>query len=128
MPTWKEHTFIVFIFGEPWNQGYSLCCIVMWVQSTIIAAFRYILYHSPQCLCLHTMVINLLLLVVCLLYFVPAGLYCVYNNLGFVNLQHFDPTTYFLLLQFRVVVTGVIFQVGVYVCVYAVYELSFHCG
>ena len=49
--------------------------------------------------------------VVGLLYFVPAGLYCAYNNLGFVNLQHFDPTTYFLLLQFRVVVTGVIFQV-----------------
>ena len=49
--------------------------------------------------------------VVGLLYFVPAGLYCAYNNLGFVNLQHFDPTTYFLLLQFRVVVTGVVFQV-----------------
>ncbi|KAF6036370.1 hypothetical protein EB796_005315 [Bugula neritina] len=48
---------------------------------------------------------------VCLLYFVPAGLYTAYNNLSFVNLQHFDPTTYFLLLQFRVVVTGIIFQV-----------------
>ncbi|XP_067938823.1 UDP-galactose transporter senju-like isoform X2 [Watersipora subatra] len=47
---------------------------------------------------------------VCLFYFVPAGLYCAYNNLGFVNLKHFDPTTYFLLLQFRVVVTGIIFQ------------------
>ncbi|UYV80705.1 hypothetical protein LAZ67_19001450 [Cordylochernes scorpioides] len=48
---------------------------------------------------------------VLLLYFVPSFLYCIYNNLAFVNLQHFDPTTYYLLLQFRVVVTGVIFQV-----------------
>ncbi|ODN00371.1 CMP-sialic acid transporter 1 [Orchesella cincta] len=45
------------------------------------------------------------------LYFIPAGLYCLYNNLAYVNLVTFDPTTYFLLLQFRVVVTGVVFQV-----------------
>ncbi|RWS03283.1 UDP-galactose transporter-like protein [Dinothrombium tinctorium] len=45
------------------------------------------------------------------LYFVPAFLYCVYNNLAFVNLQSFDPTTYYLLLQFRVVVTGIIYQI-----------------
>ncbi|XP_002738755.2 UDP-galactose transporter senju-like [Saccoglossus kowalevskii] len=44
------------------------------------------------------------------LYFVPAGLYCLYNNLQFVNLAVYDPTTYYLLLQFRVVVTGIIFQ------------------
>jgi len=45
-----------------------------------------------------------------LLYFIPAALYCLYNNLQFVNLSNYDPTTYFLLLQFRVVVTGVVFQ------------------
>ncbi|GAB0095252.1 UDP-galactose transporter senju [Sergentomyia squamirostris] len=48
---------------------------------------------------------------VVLLYFVPAFLYCLYNNLAFVNLSKFDPTTYYLLLQFRVVITGVLFQV-----------------
>lgn len=48
---------------------------------------------------------------VLLFYFVPAGLYCLYNNLQFVNLAAYDPTTYYLLLQFRVVVTGVVFQV-----------------
>lgn len=47
-------------------------------------------------------------------YMVPSALYCVYNNLMFVNLARFDPTTYYLLLQFRVVITGVIFQVSVY--------------
>lgn len=44
------------------------------------------------------------------LYFVPAVLYCIYNNLAFVNLANYDPTTYFLLLQMRTVVTGIMFQ------------------
>ncbi|XP_064489958.1 UDP-galactose transporter senju-like [Ornithodoros turicata] len=44
------------------------------------------------------------------LYFVPALLYCFYNNLAFINLATFDPTTYNLLLQFRVVITGILFQ------------------
>lgn len=48
---------------------------------------------------------------VMLKYFVPAFLYCLYNNLAFVNLSAFDPTTYYLMLQLRVVVTGVLFQV-----------------
>ncbi|KAJ7383962.1 hypothetical protein OS493_024651 [Desmophyllum pertusum] len=47
---------------------------------------------------------------VMLLYVVPSFMYCLYNNLAFVNLANYDPTTYYLLLQFRVVVTGVIFQ------------------
>jgi len=42
---------------------------------------------------------------------VPAFLYCLYNNLAFVNLATFDPTTYYLLLQLRVVVTGILFQI-----------------
>lgn len=47
---------------------------------------------------------------VLLLYFVPAFLYCLYNNLAFINLSSFDPTTYYMLMQLRVVVTGVLFQ------------------
>lgn len=45
------------------------------------------------------------------LYFIPAGLYCLYNNLAFINLRSYDPTTYYLFLQFRVVLTGILFQV-----------------
>lgn len=44
------------------------------------------------------------------MYIVPAALYSLYNNLQFVNLATYDPTTYYVLLQFRVVVTGIIFQ------------------
>lgn len=55
------------------------------------------------------------------LYFVPALLYCFYNNLSFVNLAAFDPTTYNLLLQFRVVITGLSFQVGAHKTVIEIY-------
>jgi UDP-sugar transporter A1/2/3 len=47
---------------------------------------------------------------VLLKYIIPSFLYSLYNNLAFVNLSSYDPTTYFLLLQFRVVVTGVIYE------------------
>ena len=46
-----------------------------------------------------------------LLYIVPAGLYCVYNNLLFVTLMFFDPTSTALFMQIRLVMTGVIYQV-----------------
>ena len=54
---------------------------------------------------------NVLFHKVFLKYFIPSFLYCLYNNLTFINLSSYDPTTYFLLLQFRVVVTGVVFQI-----------------
>jgi len=55
---------------------------------------------------------NFCLFLVLLLYMIPALLYCLYNNLAFVNLARFDPTTYYVLLQLRVVLTGIIFQVS----------------
>ncbi|EGZ23699.1 hypothetical protein PHYSODRAFT_310936 [Phytophthora sojae] len=45
-----------------------------------------------------------------LLYFIPSGLYVVYDVLSYVNLRAFDAATYFLLLQFRLVVTGILHQ------------------
>lgn len=45
------------------------------------------------------------------LYFIPATLYCLYNNLAYVNLLSYDPATYFILLQLRVVITAVLFQI-----------------
>ncbi len=39
-----------------------------------------------------------------LYYLVPAALYFLYNNLAFVSLSNFDPTTYFVLMQFRIVI------------------------
>ena len=48
------------------------------------------------------------------LYLVPASLYCLYNNLSFVSLQYFNPTTYFMFMQIRLLLTGVIYQVDVW--------------
>ncbi len=45
------------------------------------------------------------------LYMVPAGLYAVYNVLTYENMKMLDATTYFLLLQGRVVVTAVVARV-----------------
>lgn len=50
------------------------------------------------------------LFLVLFLYMVPSFLYCLYNYLAFINLSIFDPTTYFIFLQLRVLLTGVIYQ------------------
>jgi len=44
-------------------------------------------------------------------YCVPALLYCVYNNLVYLNLSTFDPGTYNVLMQVRIVMTGLLYQV-----------------
>ena len=44
-------------------------------------------------------------------YLVPSFLYCLYNNLSFMNLSQFDPTTYLLLMQSRLLMTGMVYQV-----------------
>jgi len=48
---------------------------------------------------------------VLLLYLVPATLYCLYNNLSFLSLAYFDPTTYFMFMQIRLLLTGLIYQI-----------------
>ena len=44
------------------------------------------------------------------LYLIPSSLYCLYNNLSFVSLQYFNPTTYFMFMQIRLLLTGLIYQ------------------
>jgi len=44
------------------------------------------------------------------LYLLPAALYCVHNNLTFVALSMFDPPAYFILMQFRLVVTALVYR------------------
>jgi len=45
-----------------------------------------------------------------MLYLVPAGLYGLYNILSYHNLAQFDPTTYFILLQLRTLLTAAIWM------------------
>ncbi|CAJ1417356.1 unnamed protein product [Effrenium voratum] len=44
-------------------------------------------------------------------YAIPAVLYALYNNLLFVNLAAFDPGTYNVLIQLKIALTGVLYQV-----------------
>lgn len=69
--------------------------ILYWKDNKLLSLFKEIAVHKR----------------VLLLYLIPSFLYCLYNNLSFINLAAFDPTTYYVLLQFRVVMTGIIFQV-----------------
>ena len=57
------------------------------------------------------------------MYLVPASLYCLYNNLAFVSLSFFNPTTYFMLMQIRLLLTGLIYQVAVYMVLGIYYTL-----
>jgi drug/metabolite transporter (DMT)-like permease len=45
-----------------------------------------------------------------ILYIVPGGLYAIYNTLTFVGLSFFDPSRYFILMQFRIVVTAIVYS------------------
>ncbi|XP_050665050.1 UDP-galactose transporter senju [Leptidea sinapis] len=73
----------------------------------IISAVLYTYKQENKPNIFSAIVINYNLL---LLYFIPSLLYCFYNNLAFINLSHYDPTSYYILLQFRVVITAFIFQ------------------
>ncbi|CAN7995426.1 unnamed protein product [Ixodes hexagonus] len=88
---------------------YNITAVVMLTEclKLVVSAFIYLKDHSFNTL-INEVIKNHKVL---LLYFVPALLYCFYNNLAFINLASFDPTTYNLLLQFRVVITGLLFQV-----------------
>jgi len=46
-----------------------------------------------------------------LLYMVPAVLYCLSNNISFLSLSYFNPTTYLMFMQIRLLLTGVIYQI-----------------
>jgi UDP-galactose transporter len=41
-----------------------------------------------------------------MMYMVPAGMYAIYNNLTFYALSRFEPASYFVLMQFKIVMTA----------------------
>jgi len=45
------------------------------------------------------------------LYLVPSSLYAVYNNVSFHSLAVFNPTSYFMFMQIRLLLTGLVYQV-----------------
>ncbi|KPI92815.1 PREDICTED: CMP-sialic acid transporter 1 [Papilio xuthus] len=93
------------------NGGYdyntTLVVFLSELLKLIISATFYTLKRENKPHIFKAIVINYNLL---LLYFIPSLLYCFYNNLAFINLSHYDPTSYYILLQFRVVLTALLFQ------------------
>jgi len=95
--------------GGSKEYSYNVTTVVLLTELAKLVAAAALFFTSGSsiqdfldCWVTHTVMI--------LYYLVPSALYAVYNNLSFLSLAKFDPTTYFLLLQLRVVVTGVIFQ------------------
>ncbi|XP_078045121.1 UDP-galactose transporter senju [Augochlora pura] len=91
------------------NYEYNIVMVVLMteVMKLIVSTILYCKDNSVTSLCQEVTGNKRVLL----LYMIPSFLYCLYNNLAFINLAAFDPTTYYVLLQFRVVLTGIIFQV-----------------
>jgi len=50
--------------------------------------------------------------VVMLKYSLQSALYGTYDVLSFVSLSHVDPSTYVIVMQFRLVVTGIVWELG----------------
>ncbi|CAO1311743.1 unnamed protein product [Diamesa serratosioi] len=88
---------------------YNTVALVLFTEilKLLVSSFLYCREHTFKSLIVNVVKGSNVLV----LYLVPAFLYCLYNNLAFINLSVFDPTTYYLLLQFRVVITGVLFQI-----------------
>jgi len=88
---------------------YNYTTVVMLTETLklILSSSVYLREHSLKSL-LDAIVRYKWLLV---LYLTPGPLYCMYNNLAFVNLASFDPTTYFMLLQLRLLICGVVYQI-----------------
>ncbi|KAK6642166.1 hypothetical protein RUM44_013889 [Polyplax serrata] len=100
----------IFVTASHSKDGYQYNTVtVVFLTETVKLLLAYLCYIKDNSLCTLWHGISSNLKILCL-YMVPSFLYCVYNNLAFINLSHFDPTSYFILLQLRVVITGIIFQ------------------
>ncbi|KAJ0175506.1 hypothetical protein K1T71_008665 [Dendrolimus kikuchii] len=86
----------------------TLVVLLSELLKLIASAFLYTYKRENKPHLFKAILINYRLL---LLYFIPSLLYCFYNNLAFINLSHYDPTSYYILLQFRVVLTALLFQI-----------------
>lgn len=91
--------------------GFNAIVVVLLTESVklLICTVVYLIRSNGNILCLLKDIKknNKLLF----LYLVPSFLYCLYNNLTFINLELFDLTTYYCLMQFRIVLTAIIYQI-----------------
>lgn len=78
------------------------------IVKLIMAACLYLSYDGGPSVLIRSATASLPLLAK---YSIPALLYCIYNNLVYMNLTFFDPGTYNVLMQLRIIMTGLLYQV-----------------
>jgi len=90
--------------------GFNSIVVVLLTELTklLICIVVYLIRTNCDVLCLIKDVKKNIRLLA--LYLIPSFLYCLYNNLTFINLELFDLTTYYCLMQFRIVLTAIIYQ------------------
>ncbi|XP_040575944.1 UDP-galactose transporter senju [Lepeophtheirus salmonis] len=93
--------------GSTYPYNPTIIILVSEIIKLIISLFIQIASNGPKILTKNITKNRVLLAY----YFLPSFQYAIYNNLTFINLSIFDPTTYFILLQIRLILTGVIYQV-----------------
>ena len=106
---WVSSHLLVYgsrLAGAP---AYNATSVVMLTETTklIMAVGMYLTYDGSVADLVKAAAGSMPLM---LRYTVPAVLYCVYNNLVYVNLTTFDPGTYNVLMQARIGLTGLIWQ------------------
>ena len=106
---WVSSHLLVYgsrLAGAP---SYNVTSVVMITESTkfVMALVMYLMYDGSLADLMRASAGSLPLF---LRYTVPAVLYCVYNNLVYINLSAFDPGTYNVLMQARIGLTGLLWQ------------------
>lgn len=106
---WVSSHLLVYSSQRDDSQSYNATSVVLLTELTkLCLAFGLYLRYDGTLSQFKTVVWGARLLF--LKYALPALLYCVYNNLVYQNLRNFDPGTYNVLMQLRIALTGVLYQ------------------
>lgn len=107
---WVSNHLLVYASQRTGSPSYNITSVVLLTESAkfVMSVHFYVSNDGSVRQMVAASVDSWVLLVK---YMVPAALYCIYNNLVYVNLQMFDPGTYNVLLQFKMVFTGVVYEI-----------------
>ena len=106
---WVSSHLLVYGSRLAGARPYNPTSVVMITELTkfVMAVSMYLMYDGSFADLTKAVASSLPL---ALKYTVPAVLYCVYNNLVYINLTTFDPGTYNVLMQLRIGLTGLLWQ------------------
>lgn len=107
---WTSSHLLVYSSRLSSAPSYNATSVVLLTETVklILAASMYVAYDGSlwEMIRVASKEVRVLLL-----YGIPALLYAMYNNLLFINLASFDPGTYNVLIQLKIALTGVLYQI-----------------